>query len=161
MMRASGWPMTMKRASKTPLRRRAALARVRRACLALPGSCEKEAWGAPTFRARGRLFLMFVDNHHGDGRLAIWCKAPPGAQEALVASLPRHYFVPPYVGPQGWVGVRLDTGLKWAAVATRIAAAHGMNLPATRIRKETRPADRAASAPGPSRRGRGSRRSRG
>jgi hypothetical protein len=114
-----------KRASATmALKRRTVLSRVRRACLALPDTHEKEAWGAPTFRARGRLFVMFVDNHHGDGRLAIWCNAPPGAQDALVASKPKTFFVPPYVGPQGWVGVRLDTGLKWTAVSTRIKEAH-------------------------------------
>jgi len=141
---------------------RSALARVRRACLALPDTFEKEAWGAPTFRARGRLFLMFVDDHHGDGRLAIWCKAPPGAQEALVAALPKHYFVPPYVGPSGWVGVRLDTGLKWSAVATRIVSAHGMNVRAGGgVRREKPSGGRAAAARAPSRRGRGSRRSRG
>lgn len=104
--------------------RRSALSRVRKACLALPDTHEKEAWGAPTFRVRGRLFVMFVDNHHGDGRLAIWCSAPPGAQDALVASSPAHFFVPPYVGPSGWIGVRLDTGLAWRTVAARIREAH-------------------------------------
>ena len=116
--------MKKRTSSITALQRRAALARVRRACLALPDTIEKEAWGAPTFRTCGRLFVMFVDNHHGDGRLAIWCSAPPGAQDALVASAPQHFFVPPYVGSQGWVGVRLDNGLKWAAVSARIKEAH-------------------------------------
>ena len=107
-----------------PSRRQAALSRVRRACLALPETHEKEAWGAPTFRVRGRLFVMFVDDHHGDGRLAIWCNAPPVAQEALVASDPVRFFVPPYVGTQGWVGVRLDQGLKWGVVSARINEAY-------------------------------------
>jgi len=116
--------MKKQAATLTARERRTSLSRIRRACLALADTHEKEAWGAPTFRARGRLFVMFVDNHHGDGRLAIWCNAPPGAQDALVATHPKHFFVPPYVGQSGWVGVRLDTGLDWAAVDTRIKEAH-------------------------------------
>lgn len=126
----------MKKRATPPSRRpRSVLARIRRACLALPDTHEKEAWGTPTFRARARLFVMFVDNHHGDGRLAIWCNAPPGAQDALVASQSKHFFVPPYVGPQGWIGVRLDTGLRWAAVSTRIKVAHQTTVEHPRARK--------------------------
>jgi len=56
-------------------------------------------------------------NHHGDGRVAVWCKASPGAQEALVEADPERFFVPPYVGPSGWVGIRLDRKLSWDVVA--------------------------------------------
>jgi hypothetical protein len=102
----------------------AALAKVRRACLALPDTTEKIAWGSPTFRVGGRLFVMFMDHHHGDGRLAIWCNAAEGAQEAFVTSDPERYFIPPYVGPSGWLGVRLDRGLALEEVSRRIRAAH-------------------------------------
>ena len=60
---------------------------------------------------------MYSDNHHGDGRIALWCKAPSGAQEILVAADPRHFFVPPYVGTEGWLGIHLDKGLDWGVVA--------------------------------------------
>lgn len=90
--------------------------RVRRICLALPESHEKAAWGEPTFRVRDRMFVMFANNHHGDGRIAIWCKAPPGAQEDLVRAAPKHFFVPPYVGTQGWIGIHLDKGLDWGVL---------------------------------------------
>ena len=85
------------------------LARVRRVCLALPGATEKLAWGAPTFRAgpKGKLFAMFADDHHGDGRIALWCHAPKGKQEVLVGAEPARYFRPPYVGPGGWIGLVL------------------------------------------------------
>jgi hypothetical protein len=86
---------------------KAALARLRAACLALPETTEKIAWGAPTFRVKDKLFAMFADDHHGDGRLAAWCHAPKGAQHVLVGSEPDLFFVPPYVGPRGWVGVHL------------------------------------------------------
>jgi hypothetical protein len=151
--------MTTRKPTTTTLTRRTTLSRVRRACLALSDTHEKEAWGAPTFRTCGRLFVMFLDNHHGDGRLAIWCNAPPGAQDALVASKPKHFFVPPYVGPQGWVGVRLDTGLAWAAVSTRIKEAH--RTTASRGYSARRSAGRASAGRDPSRPGRGRRRSRG
>ena len=110
------------------------LAKVRRTCLLLPDSTEKIAWGAPTFRVRERLFVMFLDNHHGDGRLAIWVNAPPGAQDAFVASDPECYFIPPYVGPSGWLGVRLDRKLRWSEVVRRIEAAHQATLDKRRAR---------------------------
>lgn len=75
---------------------------------------------------------MYSDNHHGDGRIALWCQpdhrrqtsgirerrysgvyAPPGAQEILVAADARHFFVPPYVGTEGWLGIHLDKGLDY------------------------------------------------
>jgi len=85
----------------------AALARVRKLCLALPDAWEKEAWKAPTFRVHDRMFAMFVDGHRGDGRIAVWCSAPPDAQRVAVLDDPDNFFVPPYVGAKGWIGVRL------------------------------------------------------
>ena len=86
----------------------AALERVRAICLGFPGAEEKLSHGAPSFHVRGKMFVNFVDDHHADGRLAVWCKAMPDDQRRLVASAPDRYFVPPYVGVRGWVGVRLD-----------------------------------------------------
>jgi hypothetical protein len=65
-----------------------------------------------------------MDDHHGDGRLALWCAAAPGAQVMLVDSDPRQFFVPPYVGHRGWVGVRLDLGPDWDAVADIVEEAY-------------------------------------
>lgn len=85
------------------------LDRVREICLALPEATEKLAWGEPTFRVRNKLFATYADanNHHGEGRHALWCPAPPGVQQALVASDPKRYFIPPYVGKSGWIGLDL------------------------------------------------------
>lgn len=99
-------------------------AQIQRLCLSLPETSEKIAWGRPTFRVRGKMFVMFMDNHHNDGRVAIWCAARPGVQKSLVVSNPDVYFVPPYVGPSGWIGVRLDRELDWARVAEHIDDAH-------------------------------------
>ncbi len=87
--------------------------RLRAICLALPEAAEKEAWGDATFRVRDRIFAMVKT---GDGRISVWCKAPPGGQQMLVEADPGRFFVPPYVGPKGWVGVRLDDGPDWGEV---------------------------------------------
>jgi hypothetical protein len=100
------------------------LARVRRFCLALPGTTERPSHGAATFFVKQKVFVYFVDNHHGDGRLALWCAAPAGAQAMLVDSNPAHYFVPPYVGHRGWVGVRLDLDAAWREITSVIESAY-------------------------------------
>ena len=102
----------------------AALALVRSICLSLPESEEKLAWNAPTFRVHGRQFAMFLNNHHGDGKIALWCAAPPGAQQDLVTADPKHFYVPPYVGASGWLGMRLDTKLRKGAIAAIIEQAY-------------------------------------
>jgi hypothetical protein len=91
------------------------LDRLRRFCLSLPEAHEVEAWGEPTFRVRNKLFAMFASaaNHHGGGRNAVWCKATRENQGWMVQSAPDRYFVPPYVGPSGWVGVSLDAETDW------------------------------------------------
>jgi hypothetical protein len=91
------------------------LARLRKLCLMLPEAHEVEAWGEPTFRVRNKLFAMYASagNHHGGGRPAVWCKAAPGNQSLMVRAAPERFYVPPYVGPSGWVGVWLDRGVDW------------------------------------------------
>jgi hypothetical protein len=94
----------------------AALKRVRALCLALPEATERLSHGAPTFFVK-KSFVMFLNDHHGDGRLAIWCAAPEGAQAAMIGADPERFFRPPYVGPSGWVGVRLDVRPDWNEIA--------------------------------------------
>jgi hypothetical protein len=105
------------------------LPRVRKACLALPEATEKEAWGEPTFRVGGKMFAMYTNNHHGDGIVGIWCKAPPGMQEMLVGANPKRFFRPPYVGHKGWLGVRLDGKVDWDEVAEILEDAYRMTAP--------------------------------
>lgn len=101
----------------------AALAAVRRICLDLPEATEKLSHSSPTFFVR-KTFVMFHDDHHGDGRLAIWCAAPDGAQALMVESEPERFFVPPYVGHRGWLGVRLDVDVDWDEVAAIVEDAY-------------------------------------
>jgi hypothetical protein len=86
-----------------------ALAAVRRACLVLPEATERPSHGSPAFFVGDRkTFVMFHDDHHGDGRLAIWCAAPEGVQQQMVETEPDRFFRPPYVGHRGWLGVHLQ-----------------------------------------------------
>lgn len=88
----------------------AQLGRLRSACLALPQSSERPSHGGPAFFIRDKkCFVMFVDDHHEDGRLAIWCAAPDGVQAEMVETEPGRFFRPPYVGHRGWLGVHLRT----------------------------------------------------
>ncbi|HEY7693586.1 MAG TPA: MmcQ/YjbR family DNA-binding protein [Gaiellaceae bacterium] len=99
-------------------RRKRTLERIRKICLGLPETSERLSHGAPTFFVRGkRAFVMVLTDHHGDGRFAIWCAAPDGLQAMLVEADPERFFVPPYVGHRGWLGVRLDGGLDWDELA--------------------------------------------
>jgi hypothetical protein len=110
--------------------RRKPIDRLREICLALPEATEKLAWSEPTFRVCGKMFVMFSNNHHNDERVAAWCHAAFGVQDLLVRSDPERFFVPPYMGPRGWVGVRLEDGrADWAQVAEVVEEAYRMVAP--------------------------------
>ena len=114
-----------------PAERERVLERIRELCLALPETSERPSHGAPTFFVRGRRsFLMVLSNHHGDGRFAIWCAAPDGVQTMLVDADPERYFVPPYVGHRGWLGVRLDLDLDGNELAGIVEDAYAEVAPA-------------------------------
>ena len=100
--------------------------RLRAICLALPEATEKEAWGDPTFRVRDRIFAM---PKQGDGRISVWLKAPPGAQEILVGADPDLFFRPPYVGHKGWIGMRLDREPDWREVKVLVERSYRLTAP--------------------------------
>jgi hypothetical protein len=122
-------PKKQQPAPKRPPRKTGPLAKVRQICLALPEATEKEAWGAPTFRVRDKLFAMYADDVHGDGRTALWLNAEPATQKQFVASDPERFFSPPYVGCKGWIGIRLDRGLDWEVVAQFVREAYLRTAP--------------------------------
>jgi hypothetical protein len=103
--------------------------RLRKICLALPEATEKIAWGEPTWRVRGKLFAQLDDHHHGAEHLAVWLPAPLGEQEAMIFTDPERFFRPPYVGPRGWVGVRIDRRPNWAQVASLVEQAYRQVAP--------------------------------
>lgn len=113
------------------------LTRVRAICLAYPEVTERPSHGAPTWFVRGRASFatLWAEGHHDDAFPHLWCAAPPGAQEALVASHPDRYFRPPYVGGRGWLGVRLDGELDWTELAEICADAYRAVAPAPLVRR--------------------------
>ena len=107
-----------------------AIKKLREICLALPEVFEKEAWGECTFRVTGgSMFAMTDNNHHGSGHVAVWVKAPAMVQEILVNSDPKRFFIPPYMGKQGWVGVRIDYKVKWDQTAAILKDGYLLSLP--------------------------------
>jgi hypothetical protein len=114
----------------------APLARLRSICLRLPEAHEVEAWGEPTFRVRKKMFAMYAsaDTHHGAGCPAVWCKSTLFDQDQLVRAHPRRFFVPPYVGPQGWVGIRLNGRPNWTMIAELLGAAYRLAAPKRLLR---------------------------
>jgi len=102
---------------------------VRELCLDFPETEEVLSHGSPNFRVQGKTFAIYVINHHGDGRVCLWLHAPAGAQELYCEMEPAYYFVPPYVGPKGWLGVELNQGLEWSTIAKRVREAYEMVAP--------------------------------
>jgi predicted DNA-binding protein (MmcQ/YjbR family) len=102
---------------------------VREVCLSFPEAEEFLSHGSPNFRVRGKTFASYTINHHGDGRVSLWLNAPRGAQEMHVGTEPKYFFVPPYVGPRGWLGVHLDKGLSWKRIAALVRSAYENSAP--------------------------------
>ena len=100
------------------------LERVRGLCLALPETSERLSHGEPTWFVQDKkVFVMFADRHHDD-RLALWCAAPPGEQQAQVTAHPLKFFRPPYVGHRGWLGVWLDVPVDWVEIEEIVREAY-------------------------------------
>ncbi len=98
--------------------------RLRQLCLALPEVTERLSHGEPTWFVQGKKTFVTSSNHHHDDRVAFWCAASDGAQETLVTEDPERFFVPPYVGHRGWLGVYLDVPVDWDQVADLVVDAY-------------------------------------
>lgn len=104
-----------------------ALNRLRAICLALPEAAEDGAGvGSPAFKVNARIFAM---QHPMNNRPSMWCKAPPGFQDMLISSEPERFFVPPYVGHRGWVGVWLDIEQDWDHIRDLVEESYRMTAP--------------------------------
>ncbi|MFO0595480.1 MAG: MmcQ/YjbR family DNA-binding protein [Myxococcaceae bacterium] len=103
---------------------------MREVTAALPETTERASHGSPSwFVKKTKNFASLGDNHHGDGRLALWLAATLDAQQLLVNAEPEHFFVPAYVGHLGWVGVRLDRGIAKKKVKALIEQAWRVRAP--------------------------------
>jgi hypothetical protein len=124
--------------------------RVREIALAFPAAEEKLSHGAPSFHVRGKMFLTFVDDHHGDGRVAVWCKSAQDEQRRLVTADPRRFFVPPYVGVKGWLGMRVDgPDVDWIDLAILVEEGWRAVAPPRIARGEDLPPPKPVLPPSP------------
>jgi hypothetical protein len=110
-------------------RARNPLDRLRKIIAAWPETSERISHGSPTFWGGKKTFASFHDNHHGDGRVAVWCKSSHDVRDELVEADSEVFFVPPYVGPSGWIGIRLDRDVDWGAVEDLLEDGYRMVAP--------------------------------
>jgi len=103
--------------------------RVRAIIERLPETSEKLSHGAPTWWGGKKTFATFHDGHYHDGVPAVWVKAPPGAQEALVSAHPERFYRPKYLGPSGWVGLRLTASTDWREVEALLVQGYRLVAP--------------------------------
>lgn len=113
----------------------ALLRTLRELCMAYPGAEEifEGSVGDPVYKVSGKIYVM---QHPVEGEPSIWMKAPPGVQEALVATDPDRYFRPPYVGHNGWVGAWLSDGIDWPEIEDLIDDAWRMTAKKSLIREQ-------------------------
>jgi phosphoribosylglycinamide formyltransferase-1 len=112
-------------------------AKVSEICLALPSAESATTHGDHSiFRVRGKVFAYFLDNHHGDGIVSVCVKSELGENVDRVRRDPERYYLPDYIGPRGWFGLRLDRGrVDWREVANVVARSYRLTAPQTLLRK--------------------------
>jgi hypothetical protein len=105
-------------------------------CLALPGATRESLGKHASFKVGKRIFAYYLDNHHGDGIVGLWCKVLPGENARLIEATPRKFYMPAYVGPRGWVGLRLDRRtVDWAEVNELIMGSYVQVAPKKLVRQ--------------------------
>lgn len=106
------------------------LTRLSQICLALPETGRKVLGPHAAFLVRKKIFTYFLNDHHGDGIVAVTGKVLPGDNQRLVAAQPKRFYLPAYIGPRGWVALRLDTGkIDWDEVAELVAGSYRLMAP--------------------------------
>lgn len=99
-------------------------------CLALPEATREVQGSHASFRVGKKVFAYYLNNHHGDGIVSVCCKALPGDNERLIASNPRKFYMPAYIGPRGWVGLRLDRpAVDWREVKELVQGSYMQTAP--------------------------------
>ena len=106
------------------------LTRLTKIALALPETTRTIHGSHAAFLVRKKNFAYFLNNHHGDGIVAMTCKVMPGDNTALVAAQPKRFYLPAYVGPRGWVALRLDIGkIDWDEVRELLVCSYQLTAP--------------------------------
>jgi hypothetical protein len=115
------------------------LTRLTKICLALPEVARQTSGSHANFLVRKKVFAYFLNNHHGDGIVSICAKTMPGDHTALAEAQPDRFYLPAYIGPRGWIGLRLDVGeIDWDEVAELVALSYRRTAPKTLAAKARR-----------------------
>lgn len=111
------------------------LRRLSRICLALPEAARSIHDDYADFRVRGKVFAYFLNNHNGDGIISVCCKSSMGQNIDRAGREPERFYLPAYIGPRGWFGLRLDRGrIDWEEVANIIELSYSLAAPKTLVR---------------------------
>jgi len=99
-------------------------------CLALPQAVRENQLSHASFRAAKKVFAYYLNNHHGDGIVSVCCKVLPGDNVRLITANPQKFIMPAYIGPRGWVGLRLDRPtVDWAEVKELVHGSYAETAP--------------------------------
>lgn len=113
----------------------ARLVRLTEICLALPEAAREIMGGHAGFKVRKKVFVYFLNDHHGDGIVSVACKVLPGDNAALTKAMPGRFYLPAYIGPRGWVALRLDIGkVDWSEVGELVMTSYRLVAPKTLTR---------------------------
>lgn len=113
-----------------PATRRERIDRLAALCLAFPAASREDNAHHSSFRAGGKVFAYLLDNHHSDGILSVCCKALPGDNQRLIDANPRRFYLPAYIGPRGWVALRLDLpSIDWSEVNELLRGSYLLTAP--------------------------------
>ena len=99
-------------------------------CMALPKVVREDKGSHSAFKVSKKVFAYYLNDHHGDGIVSICCKVLPGDNERLIAANPQKFYMPDYVGPRGWVALRLDRrNVDWAEVKELVRGSYAQTAP--------------------------------
>jgi predicted DNA-binding protein (MmcQ/YjbR family) len=114
----------------TSRRNRERLKKLSAICLALPEAVRVDKGSHASFAVSKKIFAYYLNDHHGDRIVSICCKVLAGDNERLTASNPRKFYMPAYIGPRGWVGLRLDRPtVDWAEVTELVRGSYAQTAP--------------------------------
>jgi len=122
---------------KTVKRETAILEKLSGICLSLPETERRDMNDHADFRVRGKVFAYFLNNHHGDQIVSVCCKSALGENVDRAAREPNRFYLPAYIGPRGWFGLRLDgEAIDWAEVRNLVELSYELAAPKRLLKKK-------------------------
>ena len=123
--------------SKTATPESEILAKLSKICLALPDAQQRDTNDHADFRVRAKVFAYFLNNHHGDNIISVCCKSALGENVDRASREPKRFYLPAYIGPRGWFGLRLDgEAIDWSEVRNLVELSYGLVAPKSLLKKK-------------------------